>query len=284
MREQGFEAAGYLNVEGRATVMATSAGLLALDRRTQAAFSATVMAGDDAASGWAEAIAHNARDLDVAGASQAAIAKAERNQRPIAIEPGAYTVILEPAAVAELAGFLGWLGCGALAVEEERSFMVDRFGQRITGENFTLTDDAAHPLHRGTSFDGEGTRRQCVALIENGVARGVVYDKATAARAGVQSTGHGGPYPNPMGPMPGHLVISRGESDLDAMIAQVQHGVLVTRLWYSNVVEPLGPVLTGMTRDGTFLIEGGALGPGCQEPALQRQRARHLQPDQGAGA
>ena len=199
------------------------------------------------------------RARDVATLVRAAIEKAERSRDPEPIEPGPYTVVLEPAAVAELVGFLASLGLGAQADQEGRSFMAGRMGQSITGERATLVDDPYDPRAFGKPFDYEGTPRRRVMLVENGIARGVVHDRRTAKKAGVQSTGHACPPPATDGPLPYSLVLGGGDQSLEEMIASTARGILVTRFWYCRVVDPKKTIVTGMTRDGTFLIERGKL-------------------------
>ena len=165
---------------------------------------------------------------------------------------------------AELVSFLPWLGMSALAYQEGRSFMNGRMGERITGEQITIADDAFDSRTLGTPFDMEGVPREHVTLIDHGVARGLVYDTHTAARDHVASTGHSLLQPNAYGPIATHLVVETGGATLDEMIAATERGILVTRFWYNRVVDPLQTIVTGMTRDGTFLIENGRVVSGVR--------------------
>jgi predicted Zn-dependent protease len=174
-------------------------------------------------------------------------------------EPGSYTVILEPAAVAEFLSMLAFIGLGATAFQEGRSFMSGNVGTVVAGANITLTDDTYHAGMIPHPFDYEGVPRQAVPLIEGGTARGVVYDSYTAHGEGRASTGHALPAPNPYGPLPLHLVLHPGAESYASLLAGVDHGILVTRFHYVNVVHPKETILTGMTRDGTFRIEHGAV-------------------------
>jgi len=154
--------------------------------------------------------------------------------------------------------YLGWLGLGALSVQEGRSFMSGRFGEKITGENITIWDDGHDPRGLALPFDFEGVPKRRVMLIENGVAKGVVYDSFTAGREkGQASTGHSQPAPNTMGPIPVNLFMAPGQATKEEMLASTERGIWVTRFHYTNPVHPVKTVLTGMTRDGTFLIEDG---------------------------
>jgi len=235
--------------------MATSSGLFAYHAGTSAEF--LISALDGTASGWAGRESHRAGDMDGDALSQRAVEKALRSREPKAWEPGRYTVVLEPAAVADLIQDMSWISFGALLVQEGRSFLSGRIGQKVMGENVTLRDDPFHPLHLGSPFDSEGMPTLPTTLIERGVARGAVYDRQTAAKEGRQSTGHGLPVPNTYGPLARHLVLQGGSWTAEDLIRRVDRGLLVTRVWYTNVVDPKTVTLTGMTRDGLFAIEKG---------------------------
>ena len=142
-------------------------------------------------------------------------------------------------------------------MQEGRSFLVGKMGAELFGPEITIRDDPFHPLHRGAPFDDEGVPTQPVKIIDRGVARGVVYDRRTAAKEERESTGHGLPYPNTAGPCARHLVLEGGQATLEELIAGVERGLLVTRVWYTNVVDPKSVLVTGMTRDGLFAIERG---------------------------
>jgi PmbA protein len=156
--------------------------------------------------------------------------------------------------------FLGWIGFGALAVQEERSFMNGKFGQKIAGENITIWDDGYDPRGIPLPFDFEGVAKQKVMLIERGVAKNVVYDSFTAGREpGKSSTGHSLPAPNTMGPIPINLFMAPGTATKEEMLASTERGIWVTRFHYTNILHPVKTILTGMTRDGTYLIENGKI-------------------------
>ena len=165
-------------------------------------------------------------------------------------------MILEPAAVLDLLGFL-FMDFGGLAVQEKRSCLTDRVGLKIFGENINAHDDVHHPSQSGAAFDGEGMPRKRVTLIEKGVVKNVVYARATAHKLAVEPTGHGFPLPNEVGEMPLNIVMEGSRTSLEDMIHSTERGLLVTRLWYIRDVDPYQKLLTGMTRDGTFWIEGG---------------------------
>jgi len=170
--------------------------------------------------------------------------------------PGRYTVVLEPAAVLDLVGQI-FGDFSATALRDERSFLTGRMGQKMFAENIDISDDFSHPLQAGTPFDGEGVPRQRIKLVEKGVVRNVVYCRQAAHLSGVKPTGHGFPLPNEYGEAPMNIVIAGGETPVEEMIASTERGILVTRLWYIREVDPYQKIMTGMTRDGTFLIERG---------------------------
>jgi predicted Zn-dependent protease len=259
---KNLNAAGALSTVAGAIAFANSRGAFAFQPETASQFTCTVR-GEDS-SGWVDRHRRDVRALEAGTLGRVAIMKAERSRHPGAIEPGRYTVVLEPNAVAELVLFLATLGLGAQAEQEGRSFMVGKMNQRITGPRVTLVDDAYDPRAFGRPFDVEGTPRRRVPLIENGVARAVVHDRRTARKAGVESTGHAAPPPATDGPLPYSLVLTAGDSPLEDIIAATERGILVTRFWYNRVVDAKKTSVTGMTRDGTFVIENGKLTRGLR--------------------
>jgi predicted Zn-dependent protease len=259
---RSLNAAGALSTIAGAVAFANSRGAFAFQPETGSQFTCTVR-GDDS-SGWVDRHRRDVRALEVGTLGRVAIEKAERSRHPGAIEPGRYTVVLEPNAVAELVMFLATLGLGAQAEQEGRSFMVDKMNQRITGARVTLVDDPYDPRAFGRPFDVEGTPRQRVTLIERGVARAVVHDRRTARKAGIESTGHAAPPPATDGPLPYSLVLAAGDTPLEQLIASTERGILVTRFWYNRVVDAKKTSVTGMTRDGTFVIENGKLTRGLR--------------------
>jgi PmbA protein len=257
----GQTAAGIYSTSESVLAVLNSRGIFAYHPETMAHFSVTAIAPDS--SGWAKASACCHRDLDPAALARAATAKAAASRSPHELPPGTYTVILEPAAVLDLVGQMFW-DFSATAIEDGRSFLRDRIGQKLFGGNVTIHDDVYHPLQAGAPFDGEGVPRRKLALVANGIVREVAYCRQAAHRASTQPTGHGFPLPNEYGEAPMNIVIEGGETPLENMIAGTGHGILVTRLWYIREVDPYEKIMTGMTRDGTFLIEGGRLAGGVR--------------------
>jgi predicted Zn-dependent protease len=257
-REEGLQAAGAFSTTAVQILVANSLGVSAYHRSTVAHLLTVIMS--DTSSGFAAATSQDVSELDPEAVGRMAVDKALRSQNPTTIDPGAYTVILEEEAVADMLSTLSYLGFGALAVQEGRSFMNGQFGNKIVGDNITIWDDGHDPRGLVLPFDFEGVPKQRVTLIENGVAKAVVYDSFTAGREEAKSsTGHSLPAPNTMGPLPIHLFMAPGTATKEEMLASTECGIWVTRFHYTNPVHPVKTVLTGMTRDGTFLIEKGQI-------------------------
>lgn len=247
-------AAGIFTTGATASLLANSSGLVASHRQTRAEFSVTILESDS--SGWAKSNSPDVSNVDPAELAERASRTAAATRDPREAAPGAWTVILQPAAVLDLVGFLFYDFAGT-AILDKRSCFNDRLGKRVFGENITLTDDVFHPLQSGPPYDGEGFPRQKVLLVERGMPRNLVYSRATAKKMKTRPTGHGFALPNEYGEAPFNLVFEGGKTSVDEMVATTDRGILVTRLWYIREVEPYEKVLTGMTRDGTFLVEGG---------------------------
>jgi len=250
-----------------------SRGLSRWHTQTSAEVSITMLGADS--SGWQKANSPDVTNLDPLKMAETAARKAVDSARPREIAAGKYTVILEPAAVLDIVGFMFWDYSG-MAILDQRSFLTGRIGTRLFGENVTILDDVAHPLQAGSPFDGEGVLRKKVGLVANGVVKRVVYARATAERmkrsehkdsvGPIEATGHGFALPNEMGEMPLNIVFAPAgdPQTIEQMIASTERGILVTRLWYIREVEPFEKVLTGMTRDGTFLVENGRVHGGVR--------------------
>ncbi len=257
-QKNGLQAAGAFSTYANELLVANSLGVLAYHPSTTAEIVTVIMSDDS--SGYGSAAAMDVRTLDPEAVGRVAVDKALQSRHPTGIGPGEYTVILEEEAVADMLFTLSYLGLGALSVQEERSFMNNAFGKPITGPNITIWDDGYDPRGLMAPFDFEGVPKQKVTLIENGVAQAVVYDSFTAGREpGKTSTGHSLPAPNTMGPLPVNLFMAPGQAAKADMLASIERGIWVTRFHYTNPVHPIKTVLTGMTRDGTFLIENGAI-------------------------
>ncbi len=253
--------AGVFSSGASATRLLNSRGLAAFHEETVSEFSVTMLS--ESSSGWAKKTSPHWKDLEPEMLADRAARKALLSGQPREVTPAKYSVILEPAAVLDLLGFLV-LDFGALAVGEKRSCLTDRVGQKVFGENITVHDDVFHPLQSGAAFDGEGFPRQQVTLVEKGVVKNLVYARQTAAKMGREPTGHGFPLPNEIGEAPMNIVVEGERSSPEEMIRSTPQGLLVTRLWYIREVDPYQKILTGMTRDGTFWIEDGEVQHGVK--------------------
>jgi PmbA protein len=265
-QKQKLTAAGIFSSAETVEGVFNSRGLSAWHTQTSAEISITMLAPDS--SGWQKANSPDVTRLDPVKLAEIAAEKAAASAVPRQIDPGKYTVILEPAAVLDTVGF-AFYDFGGLAILDQRSFLNNRIGTQLFGENISIWDDVSHPLQSGSPFDGEGVARQRVQLVENGVVKRLVYARGTAekmkksehaAKVGpIDATGHGFPIPNEIGEAPMNIVFEppRDPQTVEQMIASTERGILVTRLWYIREVDPYEKILTGMTRDGTFLVENG---------------------------
>ena len=272
-QKQKVTAAGIFASSETVEGVFNSRGLQDWHTQTSAEISITMLAPDS--SGWQKANSPNVANLEPGALANIAASKAANSAAPHEIAPGKYTVILEPSAVLDMVGF-AFFDFGGLAILDQRSFLSNRIGTRLFGENITIWDDVSHPLQSGSPFDGEGMRRQKVQLVESGVIKRLVYARASAEKmrkseyankvGPIEATGHGFPIPNEMGEAPMNIVFepTRDPKTVDQMISSTQRGILVTRLWYIREVDPYEKILTGMTRDGTFLVEDGKVACGIR--------------------
>lgn len=256
---KGLQSSGSFSTSEMTTAVANSLGVRARHRSTKAALLTVMMDGfaSGAASGYAHAGSPDVETIDAEALGAEAAEKGDRMRGAGALEAGEYEVILEEYAVAGLLEYLSYIGFSGLAHEEGRSFM--ELGKQLMGQDVSIWDDGADPAGLPSPIDFEGVARRRVDLIEHGVAKAVVHDAATGSRAGTGSTGHGLPAPNLVGPLPLNLFMAPGSTPRDELIGGVKRGVWVTRFHYINPLHPKKAILTGMTKDGTFLIEDGRL-------------------------
>ena len=254
--DAGVTAFGSFSMDAEAFAVANSRGIRAAERRTSSQL-LTVTMGPDNGTGYAEQCAVDATSIDAAAIGREAAERARVSANPVSIEPGDYPVVLNHYAVTDLLDMLGYLGFSALAVQEDRSFYEP--GKRVGSDLVTITDDGRDPAGLPMSFDAEGVPKQRLALLDRGVCRDIAFDAQTAARAGRRSTGHGLPAPNPYGPFPINMSMAAGDATLDELVGGLDRGLLVTRFHYTNAVHSKRVVITGMTRDGTFLVEDGRI-------------------------
>jgi PmbA protein len=260
-----FDAAGDFGLYGYFTsglteiALASSTGLSAEQSLTDA--DVLCLAASEGASGWAEQTHWRVASVDPAATAREAAAKAARTVGAVEIEPAHYAAVLEPYAVAELLRWFSYDSLGAQGFLEKRSYFCGRIGDRTFDEKVSIADDSLDEANLPKRFDFEGTPKRRVELVEAGVARDVVWDRATAAKAGDGrvSTGHAGPDAwRFYGPLPTALSMAGGDAaSIDDLVGLVGDGIYVTRLHYLSVVHPRDGVLTGMTRDGTFRIRDG---------------------------
>jgi PmbA protein len=252
----GFHGAGAFETSAVEVAIANSEGQFCYAPSTQASLT-TVVSGGDGGAGAAETAEGRMAAIDPEEIGRRAFQKARDSQRPQDLDAGLYEVVLEPVAVSTLVSFLSYMGFGGRTIAEGRSPFSGREGQTVCSERVTIYDDALSPLTLGLPFDFEGTPKQKVSIIEAGVFRTGVHDRRSAKRAGAESTGHALPPPNPEGPFPLNLFLATGDASVEDMIRSTKRGLLVSRFHYSNVVHPIETTITGMTRDGTWLIEDG---------------------------
>ena len=258
-------AAGAFRTGVHEWAVANSHGLFAYQPTTEADLTTVVITGNN--SGFAAAASWKVAEVDVVTLGEEAIAKALRSRHPQPLEPGVYPVVLEPYATHDLLARLS-VAAGANPVQEGRSWMSGRRGERLMSPLISLWDDGCDPSGWPLPFDFEGMPRQRVDIVRDGVVGDAIYDRARAAREGKESTGHALPATNPfspwlnaarLGPIPLHAFMGTGDSTVEEMITGTERGLYVTRFWYTRTVHPREAVMTGMTRDGTFLIEHGEL-------------------------
>lgn len=255
---RGLSAAGMVSTTDSLVAVSNTLGVRAA--MPLSTVRATVLSsGEKSGSGWASFVGRDSSTLAAAALGDHAATLAERSVEPVPLEPGTYTVILAQEAVADLVSMLAYAGLSAKSVAEGRSFMSGHVGERLMSSLVSIVDDATAEDALGLTFDFEGMPKRRVALIDTGVAAQPVTDSYWAARTDAENTGHALPAPNTHGPLPLDLRMAPGTHSIDELVAGVEHGIYVTRFHYVNIEDPVKTILTGMTRDGTFLIEKGRL-------------------------
>jgi predicted Zn-dependent protease len=242
--------AGFVETQASVQAIANSKGLFAFDRYTAADYNLTARTPDGTGSGWASRSFNELKKLDPAALAAAAIEKAAQSKSPVGIEPGKYTVVLEPAAVADLLAFL-LFSADARQADEGRSFFSkkgggNRVGEQIVGEKVRILSDPGHPLAPTVSFDNEGLPLARHVWVDGGVLKDLFYSRYWAEKSGKEPTAG-----------PANVIMEGGSASRDELIAGTERGVLVTRFWYIRPLDPQTILVTGLTRDGLFLIEKG---------------------------
>lgn len=245
-----LRAAGYVDSNGSASAFANSAGQRLLGRSSSSTIEAIHRTATSDGRGWQSS--SRLIDIDGGAAGRTAAEKARRGDDVVDIEPGRYEVVLEPFCLANMLEFLRD-GFNARTVEEDRSFV--KLGELQLDPAITLWDDATDPRAISRGFDAEGTPKRRVDLVADGVPLALCHDRKTAAKAGAGSTGHG--FGGDMGGIASNLFMAPGSQSVEELIASVERGLLVTEFWYTRILDPKTHVVTGLTRNGTFLIEGG---------------------------
>ena len=222
-----------------------------------------VMSGKNS-TGYVQSGTRDVSKMNFKNLAEIAANKALMSADPIQIPPGQYTTIFEPLATSEFLSYLGYYAFNGKLCQEGRSYLSGRIGSKFIDEQLTIIDDPLNKVGYAFPFDLEGVAKKRLVLVDRGVAKNVVYDSITASKDKKKSTGHALSAPNPFGPVPVHLVMKAGNSSLEEMIRQTKKGILVTRFHYTNVIDPHKLTFTGMTRDGTFLIENGEITKGLK--------------------
>ncbi len=218
----------------------------------------TTMTGQGG-SGYSRFASRTIEEMDIRAIGREALEMCLASRGAGPIEPGNYEVVLNSYAVNDLLVSMAPIGLNALAFQEGRSFMCNQLGKKLLGENVTIWDNGLDMGGFNTPFDFEGMPKREVTFFQNGIAKGVTHDSLTAGKVGVESTGHRSLPPGSGGPIPRNLFMRGGNSSLEEMIRSTERGIYIHRFHYVNVSEPKRAIITGMTRDGTFLIEGGKM-------------------------
>ena len=257
-----LNASGSLRTRTTEVAVANSKGVRAWAWGTDASLITVVMTGfePDAGSGYAEAASRRVGDLDFEAMGATAVRKCLAARHPGDVEPGEYVVVMEPSAVATALQMLAYMGMNGISFIEGRSYASGRLGTKVTSEMVTVVDDWRDPDTSPLPFDFEGVPRQRVTLIDRGIASAMIYDRTAAARANARSTGHAVPGGGMPGGYPLHLSMNAGDSTIREMVAGTERGIYITRFNYANPVHPVKTIFTGMTKDGTFMIEDGRIG------------------------
>ena len=249
-KQKDVVSAGFVETSAQIQAVANSKGLFGFDRYTAADYNLTARTPDGSGSGWASKSYNELRQLDAAKLAAAAIEKAAQSRNPVAIDPGKYTVVLEPAAVADLLAYFIFFADARQADEGRNYFSKkgggNRIGDRVLGENVRIFSDPAHPLAPSVAFDNEGLPIGRNQWVENGVLKDLLYSRFWAQKQGKKPTAG-----------PSNIIMEGGSATIADLIAGTERGILVTRFWYIRTLDPQTMLLTGLTRDGLFLIEKG---------------------------
>ncbi len=262
LRKSGLMGAGYLETRIHRLTVATKSGIAKSFRSTTAAYKVIIQT-QEGSSGFQFVVGRDIEAMDLQGATEDAVFKAEMGRQKTELPPGKYTVILEPAAVGHLLLFLAFMGFGGRSVASGWSFF--KPGQKILGDNVTIIDDPLDPANLGMPFDYEGVPKRRVVIVDHGVAKEAVYDTYWAHKVGKESTGHALRPDNAYGPYPKNMVMIAGDTDRSKLLEGLDQAIWINRLWYVNFFNPIRTQVTGMTRDGTLLVQDGKIVGGVQD-------------------
>lgn len=256
-KDKNFVASGAFETSVSELAIANSLGVWAYHPATVAKLTVTIQG--DTGTGYASSMNVDSERINVEKIAHTAVKKARKAQNPMECAPGDFEVILEPTAVNDLLGYFAWLGPNARIYHEDVSFMTGKLGQKLVSEHITIHEDALHQETVPLPFDFEGVPKKKVTLFQKGIAKNIVYDSYHAHKHHVVNTGHALPASSTEGAIPGHLVFEPGRRSITDMIRSVKRGLIITRFWYVNALHYKQLILTGMTRDGTFLLENGEI-------------------------
>ncbi|MGH2401868.1 MAG: TldD/PmbA family protein, partial [Candidatus Limnocylindria bacterium] len=251
----GLETAGFCSTSGESVAFTNSAGQRLTGRASVAMLDGIARTGT--ADGSSRAASVRLADLDGQAVGSEATRRARDGADATDLDPGRYEVVLSPSCVVNMLGFLALYGFNGRAVEEGRSFA--RPGEAQFDSSISLADDVSHPLSVGVPFDAEGTPKQRLELVSEGVTAGLVHDRRTAKALGAESTGNAIAGLGTFGVIPANLVLEPGSSSEEELIGGVERGLLVTDFWYTRILDPRTQVVTGLTRNGVWLIEDGRI-------------------------
>lgn len=247
---------GFLSTGAESICVSNSRGLFRYHKESRAIFSATMATVNSSA--WIKEESSSLRQLDLSKRAEEVSARASQGRNPLSLPPGRFTVVLFPSAVRELLWFL-LEDFTATRYMDNLGSLRNQLSKRVFAENVNIEDNVFHPLQGGAAFDSEGQNRRRVTLVRNGVLEGLVAGSRAARKLSIASTGHSLPAPNDQGEYPINIVMHGDDNSIDDLIAATDYGILVSRVWYVRMVDPQKLLLTGLSRDGTFLIKDGNL-------------------------
>jgi predicted Zn-dependent protease len=271
----GLETAGFCSTEAVTVAFANSAGQRLSGRTTTAVLDGIARTATSDGSGHAASV--RLSDVDGATVGQAATRRARESADPTDLAPGRYEVVLSPSCVGNVLGFLALYGFNGRAVDEGRSFA--ELGHAQFDDAITLADDVAHPMTTGVPFDAEGTPKRRTELVREGVTVGIIHDRRTAKALGAESTGHAVEGAGIWGALPANLVLDAGAGSHQDLIGSMERGLLVTDFWYTRVLDPRTQVVTGLTRNGVWLVENGRVSRPVSNMRFTQSYVEALAPD-----